>query len=129
MPSSSDNRYVKLDNLYVLLAVIVTVIAYRYMRISNYFLGINAITMAVYAYDKFASNFLSNCRIREFTLLAFGLLGGWIGAICGQQLFRHKTKKQPFQNWFRCSIVGHIIFYLTSCDSFKIPFVNDGQYI
>lgn len=106
------------DNLYLLLAVTVTATAYKYMLISNYVLGINAITVAVYAYDKLASNFLSKYRISEFTLLAFGLMGGWIGAILGQQFFRHKTRKQPFQNLFKCSIVGHIIFYLTRRDFF-----------
>lgn len=130
MSSSSDNLYVLLDKLYVVLGATVTVIAYTYMLISNYFLVINAITAALYAYDKLASNYFRNYRIREFNLLAFGLIGGWIGAIFAQQLFRHKTRKQPFQNWFKCSIMGHIMFYLTRRDFFEtIPFVNDGQYI
>lgn len=130
MSSSSDNVNVLLDKLYVLLAVAVTTIAYKYMLISNYFLVINVTTLALYAYDKLASNYLTKYRISEFNLLVFGLMGGWIGAIFGQQSFRHKTRKQPFQNWFKCSIVGHIIFYLTTYDSFEIiPFVNDAQYI
>lgn len=35
-------------------------------------------------------------RIRESTLLAVALVGGWIGAKLGQRRFRHKTRKQPF---------------------------------
>ncbi|MCU6161493.1 DUF1294 domain-containing protein [Enterobacter bugandensis] len=44
----------------------------------------------------------------EVTLLAFGTVGGWPGAILGQQLFRHKTQKQPFKTWFLLSIVVNI---------------------
>lgn len=41
-------------------------------------------------------------RIPENTLLILGFLGGTLGAIIGQQLFRHKTTKKSFQMsfWF-----------------------------
>ena len=39
-------------------------------------------------------------RIPEVTLLVFGVVGGWPGAIMCQQIFRHKTQKQPFKTWF-----------------------------
>jgi len=35
-------------------------------------------------------------RIKEVTLLLFGLLGGAPGAIAGMRLFHHKTKKWYF---------------------------------
>lgn len=35
-------------------------------------------------------------RISERSLLFLALAGGIGGAIAGQQLFRHKTRKQPF---------------------------------
>lgn len=48
-------------------------------------------------------------RIPEVTLLAFGVVGGWPGAIMGQQIFRHKTQKQPFKTWFLMSVVVNIL--------------------
>ncbi|ELI9957814.1 DUF1294 domain-containing protein, partial [Salmonella enterica] len=30
---------------------------------------------------------------------------GWPGAIVGQQLFRHKTQKQPFKTYFIVSVI------------------------
>ena len=44
----------------------------------------------------------------EATLLVFGLIGGWPGAIIGQQLFRHKTQKQPFKTYFIVSVIVSI---------------------
>lgn len=35
-------------------------------------------------------------RIPETTLLLLATIGGWIGAKLAQQVFRHKTGKQPF---------------------------------
>ena len=39
-------------------------------------------------------------RTPERTLHALGLAGGWPGALIAQSLFRHKTRKQPFQAVF-----------------------------
>ncbi|MFS9772279.1 DUF1294 domain-containing protein [Enterobacter chuandaensis] len=69
-----------------------------------WFLLINMLTIAIYGVDKTAAR-KGMRRIPEVTLLAFGAVGGWQGAILGQQLFRHKTQKQPFKTWFLLSIV------------------------
>ncbi|VDY64532.1 Protein of uncharacterised function (DUF1294) [Shimwellia blattae] len=65
---------------------------------------INLLTFLIYGGDKLAA-----CkgwsRVPELTLLAFGLTGGWPGAIAGQHLFHHKTQKQPFKTWFWLSVV------------------------
>ncbi len=37
-------------------------------------------------------------RTRESTLLGLALIGGSSGAIAGQQVLRHKTRKQPFRS-------------------------------
>lgn len=39
-------------------------------------------------------------RTPESTLHMLGLAGGWPGALMAQALFRHKTRKQPFQAVF-----------------------------
>ncbi|MGX5026622.1 DUF1294 domain-containing protein [Enterobacter asburiae] len=65
---------------------------------------INMLTIAIYGVDKTAAR-KGMRRVPEITLLAFGAVGGWPGAILGQQLFRHKTQKQPFKTWFYVSVV------------------------
>ena len=42
------------------------------------------------------------------TLLTFGFVGGWPGAILGQKIFRHKMQKQPFKTWFIISVIVNI---------------------
>jgi len=37
-------------------------------------------------------------RTPESTLLMLAFIGGSPGAILGQQIFRHKTKKEPFRS-------------------------------
>ncbi|WP_120506691.1 DUF1294 domain-containing protein [Rahnella bruchi] len=68
---------------------------------------LNLLTLLIYGADKLAAR-RSWQRIPENTLLLFGLLGGWIGALVGQQFFRHKTQKQPFRTWFMLSIAANI---------------------
>jgi uncharacterized membrane protein YsdA (DUF1294 family) len=50
--------------------------------------------------------------VPEITLLLFGVLGGWIGAIIGQRMFRHKTQKQPFKTYFILSVVLNLLLIL-----------------
>lgn len=64
----------------------------------------NILTMALYGVDKMAARKAWR-RVPESTLLMFGVVGGWGGAIAGQQIFRHKTQKQPFKTYFIISIL------------------------
>jgi uncharacterized membrane protein YsdA (DUF1294 family) len=57
--------------------------------------AMSALTLAVYGWDKRCAGRGSR-RVRERTLHACELLGGWPGAIVGQQLFRHKRRKWSF---------------------------------
>ncbi|AOT43244.1 TPA: DUF1294 domain-containing protein [Enterobacter ludwigii] len=68
---------------------------------------INVLTLATYGADKMAARRAMR-RVPEATLLVFGLIGGWPGAIIGQQLFRHKTQKQPFKTYFVVSVIVSI---------------------
>lgn len=72
-----------------------------------WFLLINVLTLALYGADKMAAR-KGMRRVPEATLLVFGVTGGWPGAIVGQQLFRHKTQKQPFKTYFFLSVVASI---------------------
>lgn len=60
-----------------------------------YLFGINAITFALYGIDKLKSK-KGWWRIPEKTLLMFAVIGGSMGALCGIQLFHHKTKHKKF---------------------------------
>ncbi len=74
---------------------------------------VNLLTLSVYGADKLAA-----CkgwrRVPEMTLLLYGVVGGWIGAIAGQQLFRHKTQKQPFKTYFILSVVVNLLAILAA---------------
>ncbi|ELD6943857.1 DUF1294 domain-containing protein [Salmonella enterica] len=73
-----------------------------------WFLLANVLTLAIYGVDKTAARKTWR-RVPESTLLAFGIVGGWPGAIVGQQLFRHKTQKQPFKTYFIVSVIVSIV--------------------
>ncbi|EMB2346821.1 DUF1294 domain-containing protein [Serratia ureilytica] len=66
-------------------------------------LSANLLTFLIYGGDKLAAH-KGWRRVPETTLLLFGALGGWLGALLAQQLFRHKTQKQPFKTWFILSV-------------------------
>ncbi|HAG4720919.1 TPA: DUF1294 domain-containing protein, partial [Salmonella enterica] len=68
----------------------------------------NVLTLAIYGVDKTAARKTWR-RVPESTLLVFGVVGGWPGAIVGQQLFRHKTQKQPFKTYFIVSVIVSIV--------------------
>lgn len=65
---------------------------------------LSVITFAMYGIDKAAAG-KGRRRTPEATLLFAGLIGGWPGALVAQRLFRHKTRKQPFQAIFWCGMV------------------------
>lgn len=68
------------------------------------YLVVSLITFGFYAFDKFAAR-RGNSRVPESTLHALGVAGGWPGALIAQQLFRHKTRKQPFRSVFWMTVV------------------------
>jgi uncharacterized membrane protein YsdA (DUF1294 family) len=53
------------------------------------------ITFAVYGFDKSRAA-RGGWRVCESHLHALSLLGGWPGALIGQQVFRHKRRKLGF---------------------------------
>jgi uncharacterized membrane protein YsdA (DUF1294 family)/cold shock CspA family protein len=54
---------------------------------------------ALYRADKSAAT-RGAWRVSESTLQFVSLLGGWPGALLAQRVYRHKTRKQPFQAVF-----------------------------
>ena len=57
----------------------------------------NLLAFAVYGFDK-AKAKADERRVSEATLLLLAVLGG-VGAWTACEVFRHKTRKQPFSTW------------------------------
>ena len=72
---------------------------------------LNALTFVLYAVDKSAAR-RGGRRIPENILHLFALMGGWIGALLAQRLFRHKTGKRAFQFVFLLMALANIAFLL-----------------
>ena len=72
-------------------------------------IGINLIAFLAFGWDKIQSTRPGASRIAERTLLGLALFGGALGALLGQQIFRHKTKKQPFRTLLWCAAAINIL--------------------
>lgn len=78
-------------------------------------------TLIAYKLDKMAAK-RSHRRTPEKTLHLWALIGGWPGAIIGQKLFRHKSKKLSFQVTFWATIILNCaaLAWLLSIDSLNL---------
>lgn len=63
-----------------------------------FFLLFNLMTFLVFGFDKYLAR-TRRTRIREKTLLSLALLGGSVGAVFAQKLFKHKNQKYPRLFW------------------------------
>lgn len=61
-----------------------------------YLLAASTAAFALFAWDKRGAA-AGRRRIPERTLLTLAAIGGTPGAIAGQRLLRHKTRKEPFR--------------------------------
>ena len=85
-----------------------TIALWRLQVLVAYCLAINVVTLGAYGVDKrIASTRWSrrSSRVPEALLHVLSLLGGSIGALLGQHLFRHKTGKKRFQIVYWCIVV------------------------
>jgi uncharacterized membrane protein YsdA (DUF1294 family) len=62
-------------------------------------ISINLVTFWAYYVDKKAAK-NKKWRVAEKKLHTLELLGGWSGAILGQRVFKHKTKKKAYLTTF-----------------------------
>jgi len=67
----------------------------------------NALAFVVYGYDKHQAR-VHGDRIPERVLLWLAVFGG-LGAFAACELFRHKTRKQPFRSWLVGALMLHLI--------------------
>ena len=67
------------------------------INLAYYLIAINFAAFAAFGIDKRLAE-ANAWRISEARLLGLALVGGSPGAYAGRQLFRHKTRKQPFSS-------------------------------
>ena len=60
-------------------------------------IALNLLTFAMFGIDK-AKARVGSWRVAETTLLMLAFFGGTLGAYAGRAVFRHKTRKQPFNS-------------------------------
>jgi len=63
-----------------------------------FFIVLNLVTFAVFGIDKYLARSRSR-RISERRLLTLAWIGGSVGAITAQRIFRHKTQKFRYTLW------------------------------
>jgi len=71
----------------------------------------SVVAFALYGRDKAAAR-QGSWRTPELTLHLISLVGGWPGALIGQRVFRHKTRKQPFRAIFWFTVVANLVALL-----------------
>ena len=73
-----------------------------------YLLSVSVITFLFYGYDK-RQSVKNGWRVPEFVLHVLALAGGSPGALAGQMLFRHKTRKLKFRIVFAAIVILQIV--------------------
>lgn len=92
--------------------------------VALYFSALNLLCFALFGLDKHRA--LDGAwRVPEKSLLLIAAAGGIVGAICGQQYFRHKTRKQPFRSILLiiAFVQTFLIFLLGSSAIFDLQLV------
>lgn len=69
----------------------------------------SVLAFAFYGWDKRQAQ-LDRRRTPERTLHWLAWLGGWPGALLGQRVFRHKTRKTFFNLILWSAVVVHLLF-------------------
>ncbi|MGJ8564012.1 MAG: DUF1294 domain-containing protein [Alphaproteobacteria bacterium] len=73
---------------------------------------VNVTAFFAFKADKNAAR-RGNRRTPESTLLLLAMVGGTIGCISAQHIFRHKTRKQPFKFELYSIAVVQVIFLIS----------------
>lgn len=72
---------------------------------------VSVLTFAFYGWDKRQAQ-LEGRRTSERTLHWLAWLGGWPGALVGQRVFRHKTRKKLFNLILWSAVVTHLLLLI-----------------
>lgn len=82
----------------------------EYLVLLAFYGLLSLMTFCLYGLDKSAAR-RGKWRVQESTLHFLSLFGGWPGAMLGQRVFRHKTKKLRFRVIFWFTVIINFIFF------------------
>ncbi|MDJ0377571.1 DUF1294 domain-containing protein [Cryobacterium sp. PH31-L1] len=85
----------------------------RPLWVAGAYLATSMICFALYAIDKRRARF-GAWRVSEGTLLFWGFIGGWPGAIVAQQVLRHKTQKKNFRAVFWATVALNVGLFVAA---------------
>lgn len=71
-----------------------------------WYVALSLVLFGLYGHDKRAAR-NGRRRTPESSLHALALLGGWPGALVGQRVYHHKTRKSSFQIVFWSTVVAN----------------------
>jgi uncharacterized membrane protein YsdA (DUF1294 family) len=90
----------------------------RPLWVVGFYLVTSLICFMLYSVDKRRARF-GGWRVSERTLLLWGCIGGWPGAIVAQQKLRHKTQKVRFRQAFWATVIVNVgLFVVLSTPMF-----------
>ena len=72
------------------------------------FIALNVLAFVLFGIDK-AKAGVGAWRVAESTLLMLAFFGGTLGAYAGRAVFRHKTRKQPFNSHLFTIVVLQVL--------------------
>lgn len=84
------------------------------------YLLMSPVSFFTYRKDKRASQKPNARRVPEATMHWQALLGGWPGALAGQQVFRHKTVKPDYQFVFWIIVALHVLLWIDWARGFPV---------
>jgi uncharacterized membrane protein YsdA (DUF1294 family) len=96
------------------------------VRVLPVFVMVASVLMSLFAFalyraDKSAA-IQGTRRTPESTLQVVSLLGGWPGALIAQRVYRHKTRKQPFQKLFWITVLTNCAALIWMATGQPLPF-------
>ncbi len=77
----------------------------------GYLALVNVTAFIAFGWDKRCAT-TGERRIPERTLLGLAVIGGSVGAVAAQQVFRHKTRKEPFRTLLWLILAGQTVLAL-----------------
>ncbi|BFM51383.1 DUF1294 domain-containing protein [Marinomonas sp. THO17] len=76
-----------------------------------WYIALSLLTFVAYGLDKYAA-MRQQWRVQESSLHLLSLFGGWIGALLGQKVFRHKIRKKPFLLIFWLTVFMNLLLFV-----------------
>ena len=95
--------------------------------VPGFYALMSVVAFGLYGIDKSAAQ-RGAWRTPEATLHLFEIAGGWPGALIAQRVFRHKTRKQPFQAIFWAAVIANCaaLFWLIHAEQAGFLRINLG---